>query len=362
MTNPPTNPPEPFSCTNSPNLPELLQQLNCTIAISTYQAGKVVFISAIDENNLVQLPRNFQKAMGLAIRDHQMAVATKNEVVVLGNAQGLAPNYGPQPNTYDALYVPRAVYYTGEVDIHDMEWGEKGLYAVNTRFSCISLINDRFSFEPVWKPSFITDLQPADRCHLNGMVMQNGAPKYATALGQSDTGKGWRDKVETGGILIDVETDEIILEGLAMPHSPRMYDGSLYMLLSATGELIKVNIAEKKYEVLLKLDGFLRGMAKYGDYLFIGLSKLRKNSSIFRDLPITKKALHSGVEIIHLPTATSVAHIRYNASVEELYDIQIIPNFKRPGILGIDKEEHRRALVSPTDNYWSAPNDQEAYT
>ena len=332
-------------------------QLNCSIAISTYQAGKVVFISAIDENKLVQLPRNFHKAMGLATREHQLAVATKNEVVVLGNAPGLAPNYGPQPNTYDALYVPRAVYYTGEVDIHDMEWGRDGLYAVNTRFSCISLINDKYSFEPVWKPSFISDLDPVDRCHLNGMVLENGTPKYVTALGTSDAEKGWRDSVETGGVLIDVTTNEILLDGLAMPHSPRMFNGELYMVLSATGELIKVDLQNRKYETLITLNGFLRGMAKYGDYLFVGLSKLRKNSSTFRDLPITKKAIYSGVEVIHLPTATPVAHIRYKASVEELYDIQIIPDFKRPGILGIDKPEHRRALVSPTDNYWSTINE-----
>ena len=49
----------PFSCQYTPQIPELLQHLNCSIAISTYQAGKVVFISAKDENNLIQLPRNF---------------------------------------------------------------------------------------------------------------------------------------------------------------------------------------------------------------------------------------------------------------------------------------------------------------
>lgn len=326
-------------------------QLDCTLAISTYQAGKVVLISAVDENNLIQLPRNFNKAMGIAVKGHQLAVATKNEVVVLGNAPGLAPNY--TQNQYDGLYVPRATYYTGEIDLHDMEWGNQGLYAVNTRFSCISLINDRFSFEPVWHPHFITDLDPVDRCHLNGMVMQEGKPKYVTALGVSNTEKGWRSGVEKGGVLMDVDSNEIIVKGLAMPHSPRLFDGELYALMSATGELVKIDTDKGSYEVITTFDGFVRGMDKIGDYLFIGLSKLRQNSSGFRDLPIAKKALHSGVEVIHLPTGASVASLTYQASVEELYDVKMLPNMRRPGIMDVNKEEHRQALVTPSDNYWS---------
>lgn len=351
-----TNPPPPFSCTHSPNLPELLQQLECSISLSTYQAGKVVLISAVNADRLIQLPRNFEKAMGIAVDGNYMAVATKKEVVVLGNNSGLAPNYPPKPNTYDSLYIPRATYYTGEVDIHDMEWGEKGLYAVNTLFSCISLINDRYSFEPVWKPYFIEDLDPMDRCHLNGMVLQNGVPAYVTALGKSKHEKGWRNNIQSGGILMDVESNTIILDQLPMPHSPRIYQGELYVLLSATGELIKVDVNQQKYEVVTSFNGFLRGMDIVGDYAFIGLSKLRQHSSTFRDLPVARKALHSGIEVVHLPTGTSVANLRYQASVEELYDVRILKGKMRPGILSPEKEEHRQALVTPGDSYWTSFN------
>ena len=56
----------PFSCKYTPQIPELLLNLNCSIAISTYQAGKLVLISPKDENSLVQLPRHFEKVMGIA--------------------------------------------------------------------------------------------------------------------------------------------------------------------------------------------------------------------------------------------------------------------------------------------------------
>jgi hypothetical protein len=68
----------PFSLTYSPNVPELFSQLNITIALSTYQAGKVIFISALNDERLMQLPRNFDTAMGLAVKDDKIAVAAKD--------------------------------------------------------------------------------------------------------------------------------------------------------------------------------------------------------------------------------------------------------------------------------------------
>ena len=306
-------PPAPFSCNYSPNVPELLIQLNCTIAISTYQAGKVVFISPNGPDELVQLPRNFTKAMGMAVSGDRLGVATKEEIVVLANSKGLAATYPTQPGVYDGLFVPRATYFSGEIDVHDMAWGDDGLYAVNTRFSCLALVDDAFSFTPIWQPDFITDLTPNDRCHLNGLVMVDGAPKYLTCLGRSDTPKGWRENVTQQGLLIDFASKEILSNQLPMPHSPRMINGKLYVLLSATGELAVIDINAGKYEVVVDLNGFARGLAYYQDYLFVGLSRLRQNSSTFRDLPIAKKALSSGVVIIHQPTGVQVGQIEYQA-------------------------------------------------
>ena len=229
-------PPAPFSCTYSPNVPELLGQLGCTIAITTYQAGKLIFISSDGQDNLMQLPRDFNKAMGLAVEGRRMAIATKDEVIVLANAEGLAANYPPKPRTYDALYVPRAVYHVGMVDIHDMDWDKNGrLWGVNTRFSCLSVIDDHYSFTPKWKPPFIKQFEPVDFCHLNGMAMVDGMPKYVTMFGQTTEPKGWRANVQTDGLIMDVPTGEVVAPNLAMPHSPRWIDGELYCLLSATG-------------------------------------------------------------------------------------------------------------------------------
>lgn len=164
----------PFSCQYSPQVPELLLQLNCSIAISTYQAGKIVFISPKDEHSLVQLPRTFAKPMGIAehVENDQLAIACKDEIVVFANSSQLAKHYPKFPDRYDALYMPRLSYHTGPLDLHDLFFNDTGqLMAVNTLFSCMVTIDDQFNFTPFWKPPFIDKLVSEDRCHLNGMAL-----------------------------------------------------------------------------------------------------------------------------------------------------------------------------------------------
>ena len=344
----------PFSLSCTPNIPELLNQMGCTLAISTYQAGKVIFVSAKNDENLVQLPRTFKKAMGIALKGNKMGIATMEEVIVLVNSTQLATYYPKNPNVYDGLFVPRATYYTGQIDIHDLDWGKNDtLYAINTSFSCLIKIDENYSFTPVWKPPFISKIAGEDRCHLNGMAMKNEQPKYVTAFSTGDTPQSWREVVTTGGVIMDVDSNEIIAHNVPMPHSPRIFNGELYVLLSATGELVKVDIQTGKYDVVNKINGFVRGMAKWGDYVFIGLSRLRKNSSTFRKLEIAEKALKAGIAILHLPTGSFVGEIKYHNSVDEIYDVQIIPNLKRPGILNTLKPEFRMGLSTPFATYWA---------
>jgi uncharacterized protein (TIGR03032 family) len=349
----------PFSCTYSPALPEMLIQMNCTLAISTYQAGKVIFISARDSESLVQLPRNFNNAMAMGISGNMLAIAARHEVIVLAHEPGLAPAYPKQPQTYDSLYVPRATYYTGAVDIHGLEWGREGLWAVNTSFSCLCILDNRYSFIPKWKPSFITGMASEDRCHLNGVAMKDGAPLYVTTMGHDDSHQSWRQTLPNGGMFIHVPSNEIILEGLPMPHSPRLFDNKLYMLFSATGEIVCVDVEKRQYDVVNKIEGFVRGMARHGDHLFVAHSRLRQNSSTFKDLPIAKKAVSSGVTIFHLPTGARVAELKYLSTVDEIFDVQIIPGLKRPGIVSPANEVHRLSLVIPGSSFWARPEKKE---
>jgi uncharacterized protein (TIGR03032 family) len=354
-----TTPLPPFSCSYSPQLPELLLQLNCTIALTTYQAGKIVFIGPNpDKERLFSLPRTFEKPMGIAVQNDKMLIAAKDEVILLENSRELATHYPNKPDTYDSLWLPRITFHTGQVDMHDIAFGNDGIYAINTSFSCLCKVDGNFNFRPIWQPKFIDKLASEDRCHLNGLVMIEGKPKYVTALGTSNTPQGWRDNITEGGVLIDIETDEVILDGLAMPHSPRMHNNDLYVLQSAKGELIKVNIEEKTYEVVKKFDGFCRGLSIHQDYAFIGFSKLRKNSSTFAKLSFSDTADFAGIKIIHLPTQSEVGEIKYKTSVDEIYEVSILPEMIRPNILNTINPIHKQSLSIPGSTFWANPTNK----
>lgn len=346
--------PKPFDCTYSPHFAELLFKLGISLAISTYQAGKIVILSAHDNDKLIQLTRNFATAMGMAVANNKLAVSTGNEVIVLKNQPKLAHSYPNKPNVYDGIFIPRIRYNTGYLSLHDMAFINDKLMAVNTLFSCLSYIDGEHSFTPFWQPPFITELSPEDRCHLNGIAIENNEIKYLTALGNTNTIQGWRDNKMNGGIVMEYPSGKIITDGLAMPHSPRIYNGELYLLNSAQGELVHVNTQNGTYETVVNLGGFARGMARFGDYLFIGVSKLRHNSEAFKDLPIAQTSF-AGVVAVYLPYKTIVADFKYEMSVDEIYDVKVIENALRPSIISPDMPIHGHAISTPTASFWSKP-------
>lgn len=349
--NNPALPTHPFSCRYTPDLPELLASLKISLAISTYQAGKVILVSS-DGENISLLPRNFDTPMGLAIQDNKMAVATKSEVIVLAHDRSLGKTYPKKPGVYDTLFMPRQTLYTGALAMHDMAFTGSTIIGVNTVFSCLCQVDAEYSFKPIWKPNFITELASEDRCHLNGLAVENGEPRYVTALGTTNSQQAWRDNKLNGGMLMDVRSNEAIFNDLPMPHSPRIYDGNVYMLLSATGEVVKVDVKAGSYEVINNLPGFTRGLARYGDYLFVGLSKLRSTHT-FGDLELAKKDLVCGIAVLHLATGALVGQMEFVRTCEEIYDVQILPGLTRPGIIGPDSDTRTQGLSIPETSFWS---------
>lgn len=346
----------PFSCSYTANVPELLMKLNCSLVISTYQAGKVIFLSPQNEDHLIQLPRTFNKPMGISFMENsdKMALACKDEIIVLADSTDLAVNYPKKKGTYDAMYMPRMTYHTGPLDIHDLCWGNDKLFAVNTLFSCIVAIDGNYNFSPVWTPPFIKELKSEDKCHLNGLVLVDGKPKYATAFNQGNSHQSWREGVTTEGVLMDIETNEILAANLKMPHSPRLFNNQLFLLFSATGEIVKINPQSGSYDVVNRISGFVRGMAYYKDFLFIGLSKLRQNSSTFAKLEIAKNSLNAGIAIVHLPSGSFYGEIKYHSSVDEIYDVQVLPDKIRPNILNTIQPEYKTGLSIPGSTFWAA--------
>ncbi len=330
--------------------------MQASLAISTYQAGKVILLSPVGQEKLIQLPRTFNKAMGIAVEKERLAVACKDEVVLLRNSEELAKFYPKKPNTYDAMYMPRITYHTGALDVHDIDFCSDGIYAVNTNFSCIIKIDEHYNFTPVWKPPFISRITAGDHCHLNGMAVADGKINCVTAFAQTDSPGAWKENLTTTGVLVDYDSKEIINHQLGMPHSPRLINDTLYVLQSATGELVTMDRDNGRLTVVAKYDGFLRGLAHCKGYAFVGISKIRKNSSSFGKLKIADKSNQAGILIIHLETGSLVGKIVYGSSVDEIYDVQILPELMRPSIINTISEDYKQGISIPDKTFWARKN------
>src|SRR5258705_76299 len=70
---------------------------------------------------------------------------------------------------------------------------------------------------------------------------------------------------------------ENVASGLSMPHSPRLYDGRLWLLNSGTGEFGTVDRASGAFTPVAFCPGYARGLAFAGRHAVIGLSRPRRN-------------------------------------------------------------------------------------
>jgi uncharacterized protein (TIGR03032 family) len=355
MTNAPLNggtatPDSPFRHVYSSGLPDLLEGLNLSLLVTTYQAGKLVAVRA-ERGQVSTLLRSFEQPMGVAADGGRLAVSARNQIWFLRNAPELAAEIEPR-GRHDACFLPRSCHVTGDIRAHQIAWAADELWVVNTRFSCLCTLHPDYSFVPRWRPPFVTALIGDDRCHLSGLCLVDGQPRYATALGETDTPEGWRQHKATGGCLIDVGADAVVARGFAMPHSPQVYDGRLWLLDSGRGRLVTVDALSGRGVTVAELPGYTRGLAFHGRYAFVGLSQIRE-TSMFGGLPIAERrqALKCGVWVLDLTSGQAVAMLEFQAGVTELFDVALLPGTRFPAIVGFQKDAIDDTFVIPRDDF-----------
>lgn len=311
----------------------LLSELKATLLVSTYAAGKVAVIGAAG-GQLDLTFHNFDQAMGVALSPQKIAVGAKGQIWFLENGGQLASQIEPR-GKYQQCFLARSSLVTGNIHIHEMFWSDNQLWVVNTLFSCLCTVQDGFSFVPRWKPPFISELIGEDRCHLNGFAFENGQPKYVTMMAQTDKAGGWRPDKSTTGCLMDVQTNQVISGGLAMPHSPRIHDNKLFVLNSGFGTIEEVDRSNGKRESIEKVPGYTRGLAIHGPFAFIGMSKIRE-TAVFGGVPIAedRENLRCGVAIVDLRIGKAVAFIEFETGIEEVFDVQIVPDVSSLSLTG----------------------------
>ena len=295
--------------------------------------------------------------MGVAYQQGtgRLAIGTRHEVWQFRNQPEVAPKLKPE-NKHDAAFLPRNRHYTGDIRIHEIGWIDDEIWAVNTRFSCLCTFDRENSFVPRWRPPFITALAPEDRCHLNGMAIIDGKPKYVTCLGLTDQQGGWRENKVSGGCVLDVESGEVIVRGLSMPHSPRLYAGKYWVLESGHGTVSTADFQTGKTEVVTKLPGFTRGLDFYGNLAFVGLSQVRE-TAVFSGIPLVEeiKERTCGVWVIDIRTGQTVAFLRFEGIVQEIFAIQVLPGIRYPDVINEAGETLDLSFILPDEALRDVP-------
>ena len=335
----------------SRNLTRWLVEQKCSLAFSTYQAGKLFLIGVDTQGKLSVFERTFERAMGLYVRQQSLYLANLYQIWRFENTLKEGQNY----KGYDAVYVPQMSCVTGDIDVHDLVVAKnEQLFFANTLFSCVAETSPTHSFKPLWKPDFITKLAAEDRCHLNGLSLRDGNPRYVTTVSTTDVHEGWREHRRDGGVVIDIESNDIIAEGLSMPHSPRWHEDSLYFLNSGQGELVKLNPDSGDQEAICFTPGYARGLALHDGYAVLGLSKPRHNKT-FNGLALNNKledkniSPRCGLQVVNLQTGDVEHTLNIEGLIEEIYDIAILPNIKTPMAIGFKSTEIQK-MISVEDS------------
>lgn len=332
--------------TTSRQFPSWLKVNQCALVFTTYQVGKVFMIGTDIDGKVHITERTFPRCMGLGMTENGFWMSSLFQIWRFENSLLSGQFF----KDYDRVYLPQVAYTTGDLDIHDIEIDKNGMpFFINTLFSCIATESETHSFKPFWKPPFISKLLPEDRCHLNGMAAIDGKPKYVTMVGKSDVSDGWREHRSGGGLVMEVETDEVVAKGLSMTHSPRLHQGKLYLLEAGTGYFGQVDPATGRFERICFCPGFLRGLDFVGGYAFVGTSAVRENKT-FAGLELDQNLKNAGVEarcaihIINLESGAIEHWVRAEGIVQELYDIKAIPNARKPLLIGTQKDDIKTML------------------
>jgi uncharacterized protein (TIGR03032 family) len=179
-------------------------------------------------------------------------------------------------------------------------------------------------------------------------------------VGPSNISDGWRDHRHTGGLVMDIPSNEVVCDGLSMPHSPRLYQDKLWILQSGTGEFGTVDTDTGIFNPVCFVPGFARGLCFSGDYAIIGVSLPRDNRS-FTDLPFIETLAEKGGRakcglcVVNLKTGDLEHQLLLEGVVQELYDVCTLPGIITPAAVGWKSDEINFVLRPEVEGPDSAP-------
>jgi uncharacterized protein (TIGR03032 family) len=314
-------PKAPLRCRLHGKMADWLRHADGSLAITTYTSGKLV-LAGWQGHRFRFTTQKLKRPMGMSVNGHRLAIAVREQILTF--------QYSPESNSFE----PARAYHTGKVNAHDLAFGRRGLYFVNTRFNGLARVSDAKRFMHCWLPPFVSTMVKQDRCHLNGLGMSRGVPTMATAFCETDEHNDWRKEDRfTSGVLIDVPNNTIVMRGLCMPHSPRRYRGKWWLCNSGHGSLSLFDEATGTCREVCSLPGFTRGLCFVGHHALVGLSKIRPKHIL--DAPPVRERhpeLIAGAALVNLNTGKCEGHLEFTSGGSEVFEVAFLRGIKSPRI------------------------------
>jgi hypothetical protein len=170
-----------------------------------------------------------------------------------------------------------------------------------------------------------------DAWHINCLHAESSERVLATAFGVFYAPYGWTaDLRATTGVVIELPSGNIIASGFSQPHNPRRFEDGLLVCNSLASEVLYLG-PDGRLRQSIPLEGFTRGAAMDGRYLYIGESQPREQGF---------HLARSRVSVLDRETFEVVDRI--TIPVPEIYEILLVPRSSVPGLrAGFDGRDVR---------------------
>ena len=187
--------------------------------------------------------------------------------------------------------------------------------------------------------------------------MRGGRPAYVSSAGRGDGAEHGRQKHKRdGGLITDVASGQIVVCGLSMPYSPRIYRDTLWLTNAGTGEFGRVELQRGRFEPLAFAPGFLRGLDFSGKYAVLGCSRTQ-GGELFDGLPLQavmrqkNLAPWHGLYVVALDTGAIVHWLQLDGAAVAIQAVAVLPNVRRPMAVEADGDQAQVTVtVGPPDS------------
>lgn len=322
------------SCQCSTGFVDLLRRLRISLIVSSGRSGLLMALG-VHEEQLSLTMLHQQQPAGVAADTARIAVAVRGQIQIYSSPAAAFASHlkrSPFAAPHRLEFRAHRSHNTGSPASPAMGWGHEGLWVANTGCSCLTLFADSGESLHGWKPGFISSIEDEDRCHLNGLAMHLGRPRYATALGACDRPEGWRADPFTSGVVIDVPSGEVVLENLVVPRAPRVHNEKLFLLQSWIGQLCVVDSVSGAVDCIEALPGYATGMDCCGDYAFVGLSRVCDPELMTDGRSILRDDLACGIAAVNLKTGRAEEALNFLTGIDQLSDLAVLPAWS-PAVL-----------------------------